>query len=725
MTPTDASLTPFFAPRGVAIVGASHDPTKLGYGLSRNLVQSGYRGAIHFVNIRGGTLLNHPVYRQIGTVPDPVDLAVLLIPAPAVPQALRECGQRGVLAAIVASGGFRETGPEGAALEADCLHIAREYGIRLLGPNCIGLLDTHLPLDTTFLSPPGPTPGDVAFISHSGAICAAVIDWARGQGFGLSRLVSLGNQADVNETDLLAPVAADPYTRVLTLYLEGVSDGRRFVEQARRVAQVKPIIALKVGRFQSGQQAVASHTGALAGQERAFNAAFRRAGVIRAETSEELFDWARALAWCPPPKGRAVAVLTNSGGPGVTAADALEADGMVLAQLSEGTRTALRAQLVQAASLQNPVDMLAAATPQQYANCLQILLADPGVHSIMVILAPPPMHTAGGVAKAMIPVIYTAEKPVVIALMGERLIQEAVEYFRATRVPDYRFPERAAAALAILAQRAEYLITEITPAAEPSQALEVNRELANSILAEFRGLPGPGAGGHFLPQPAAARLLEAYGIPTTTMGLAQTAEQAMQLARNLGFPVALKVASPAIAHKSDVGGVLLNLPDSEAVEAGFTTVVQNACQARPEAEIQGVYVQRMIPEGQEVIIGAVQDSQFGPLVMFGSGGVEVEGLKDVEFALAPLSIEEAEWMLNKTWAGRKLRGFRHLPPADRAAVVEALLRLARLADDFPQLAEIEINPLRVLAKGQGICPIDVRIRIADQPNHSVSEAHST
>ncbi len=292
----DSSLIPFFSPQGIAVIGASQNPIKLGYGLSRNLVQSNFQGAIHFVNPKGGSLFDRPIHHNISEAPDPIDLALVLIPAPSVPQALRECGQRGVPAVIIASGGFRETGEAGAALEAECSQIAKEYQMRILGPNCIGLLDTHLPLDATFLPPPGPLPGDVAFISHSGAICATVIDWARGQGFGLSRLVSLGNQVDVNETDVLAPVAADRFTRVLTLYLEGVSDGRRFVEEAGHLARQKPIIALKVGRFASGQRAVASHTGAMAGQESAFNAAFRRAGVVRADTSEEMFDWARALA---------------------------------------------------------------------------------------------------------------------------------------------------------------------------------------------------------------------------------------------------------------------------------------------------------------------------------------------------------------------------------------------------------------------------------------------
>jgi acetyltransferase len=704
MLEIEPSLKPFFSPTGVAVVGASHDPTKLGYGLSRNLVQSGYRGAIHFVNIHDGSLMGHPVYPSLAEVPDPVDLAVLLIPAAAMPAALLECVGRGIRAAIIAAGGFRETGPAGAALEEECLQVARANGLRLLGPNCIGLLDTHLPLDTTFLSPPGPTPGDVAFVSHSGAICAAVIDWARGQGFGLSRLVSLGNQADVNETDMLVQTATDPYTRVLTLYLEGVSDGRRFVEQARRVSLEKPVVALKVGRFQSSQQAVASHTGALAGSEDAFNAAFRRAGVIRAETTEELFDWARALAWCPLPGGRSMAVLTNAGGPGVTAVDSLEAHGLKLAGLSEETRASLAALLPPAASLANPVDMLAGASPQQYAACLRVLLDGSEVDGVMVILPPPPMHTAGGIAKAIIPVIFTSHKPVVVALMGERLIQEAVEHFRAAHVPEYRFPERAAAALAILAQRAEYLAAEKSgrSAAAPLPG-GVQRGKVRAVLR--------GAASGWLSQDQVFTILTAYGIPSLQTRLAFTAGQAAELADALGYPVALKIADSRIAHKSEVGGVLLDLRERAAVMRGFETVVENCRKAWPGAEVEGVYLQRMVTEGQEVIIGAIQDAHFGPLVMFGSGGVEVEGLKDVRFSLAPPSPEEMESMLAETWAGKKLGGYRNLPPADRPAVKEALLRLAQLAVDFPQLQEIEINPLRVLTEGEGAVAIDGRARL--------------
>lgn len=699
--PSDSSLTPFFEPKGVVIIGASNDPTKLGYGLARNLVQSNYQGAVHFVNIKGGKLLSQSIYTSVKDVPDPVDLAAVLIPAKFVPQTLRDCGERGIRAIIIGAGGFREVSPEGAALEDECLQIAAEYGIRLIGPNCVGLLDTHLPIDTTFLPPPGPTPGDVAFISHSGAICAAVIDWARGQGYGLSRLVSLGNQADVSETDVLAPVAADPFTRVLGLYIEGVKDGRRFVEKARQVAQQKPIIALKVGRFEAGRRAVASHTGALAGQEVAYNAAFRRAGVLRAATSEGMFDRARALAWCSLPKGRRVAVLTNAGGPGVTAADALEEHGLKLTQFTKTTQQALAEILSPAASLQNPVDMLATAGPEQFAACLRIILEDTNTDSVMVIYPTPPMYTSGAVAKAMIPIIHNTEKPVVIAVMGDRLIQEAVEHLRAARVPEYRFPERAAAALSALTERADALIFA---QAEPIIIEDVRPRWVSEIL--------NGCDEGFLPSEMGSQILDAYGIPTTTMHLTGSVDEALEWSRTIGFPVVLKISSPDIPHKSDVDGVLLNIGDETSLKGGWDALIQRVSAAHPKAKLEGIHIQKMIPTGQEVIVGTVQDEQFGPLVMFGSGGIEVEGLKDVAFALAPLTKPDAEHLLARTWAGQKLYGFRNQPPADRDAVLDVLYRLAQLSNDFPQLAEIEINPLRVLPKGKGAVAVDVRLRLA-------------
>ena len=695
------SLSPFFDPKGVVVIGASQDPTKLGYLLATNLHRSGYKGAIHFVNLKGGSLLGKTIYQSVLDVPDPVDLAAVLIPSKFVIQILRECGKRGIKAAIIGAGGFREIGAEGQALEEEMLQAAREEGIRLLGPNCIGFLDTHLPLDTTFLPPPGPNPGDVAFLSHSGAICAAAIDWTRGQGYGISKLISLGNQVDVTETDLLVPTAADGHTNVIALYLEGIKSGRRFIREARAVVPDTPIIALKVGRFAAGQRAAASHTGALSGEESAYNAVFRRAGVLRAETSEEMFDQARALAWCPLPEGNRVAVLTNAGGPGVTAADALESRGLKMSNFSPETIAGLQKILPSAASLQNPVDMLAAAGPIQFADCLRVLLADPGTDSVMVIFPTPPMYTAGAVAKAMIPIIHQARKPVVVSVMGDRLIQEAVEHLRAARIPEYRFPERAAAALAALVKRVSLLEYA---SAEPVTRQDIKSELVKELIKEHNQ-------NNHLTAPVIAQIMEAYGIPTAKMTLAKNEEQATALAAEIGMPVVLKVASPDISHKTDVGGVLLNLADEKSVRGGFRTITDRAKAALPDAQITGVYIQEMVPLGQEVILGVVQDPQFGPVMMFGSGGTEVEGLKDLSFGLAPITDIELDNMLQKTWAGRKLEGYRNIPPADIDAVREVMIRLAQLAYDFPEFAEIEINPLRVFPAGKGSAAVDVRVRI--------------
>lgn len=694
-------LSPFFRPKGILLTGVSQDPNKLGYGLARNLVRSGYPGAIHFVNPRGGEAFGKPIHASIQNVPDPVDLAVLLVPPPAVPQAMREVGERGIRAAIVATGGFREIGPEGEQLEEEVLSIANQYGIRFIGPNCVGVVNTHYPFDTTFLQPPGPPVGEIAFLSHSGAICAAVIDWIRGQGIGLSHLISLGNQTSVNEADILPEVAADPKTSVITMYLEGVKNGSQFIAAASAASRIKPVIALKVGRFDAGKRAAASHTGALAGQEAAFDAAFAKAGVLRANTTEELFQWARALAWCPLPAGNRVAVLTNSGGPGVTASDAIEANGMKLADLSQNTVDALAKIMPVAASLRNPVDMLAAAMPEQFAQGLQILLNDTGVDSVIVISPPPPPSTTGAVVKAMLPVIQSNSKPVLFALMGENQIGEGVSLLRAAQIPDYRFPEWAASALGALTRYAEFRRTKLSDVPRPEKMFKTKAAAAITTAQ-------PQA---WLSQDQTNQLLEAYSIPTIGLKFAPDSEQAAKVAGKIGFPVVLKLASQDIPHKSDIGGVLLNLANAKEVKHGFDLVMERARQAKPDARLEGVHIQKMANAGQEVICGFVRDPQFGPLMMFGSGGVEVEGLKDVAFGLAPLSVKEAEDMVAATWAGRKMGGFRSILPADKAAVVNALVRLSYLAVELPQLSEMEINPLRALSPGQGAVAIDIRAKI--------------
>jgi acetyltransferase len=698
---TTHSLHAFFQPRGIVIVGASSKPEKLGYGVVRNLLRSGYAGAIHFVNPKGGEILSRPVYRALSEVPDPVDLAVLVVPAPAAPETLRACGERGIHAVILVSGGFRETGEEGASLEAACVDIAKEYDIRMIGPNCIGILDTHLPLDTTFLPPPPPESGELAFVSHSGAICAAIVDWSLREGFGFSRLLSLGNQADVTETDVLPFVAEDEHTRVITMYLESIRDGRAFIETAQRITREKAILALKVGRSESGQRAASSHTGAMAGAETAYDAAFAKCGIFRADTVEEMFDWARALAWSKPLSGNRIAILTNAGGPGVIAADALDFNGLSLAPLSSQTREALRAILPPAASLHNPVDMLASASARDYAESLRILLEDESVDGVLVILPPPPMYPAEDAADLLIPVIRASEKPVLLALMGGAQIAEAASRFRAAKITDYPFPERAASAFGKLHERAVFLRSQEKAEEMP----RINLDAARAALTHARP-------GEWLDADSADALMRAAGIETAPMRLARSAEEAESIAAAIGFPLVLKIASPDIPHKSDVDGILLNVRSAAEAADGFarlTARVQSRC---PSARLEGVHLQRMIPSGQEVILGAVQDPQFGALMMFGSGGIEAEGMKDVAFALAPLTKREARAMLEKTWAGRKLQGFRNLPPADEDAVIHALQRLAALADALPEIAEMEINPLRVLESGA--VAVDIRVKIRSQ-----------
>ncbi len=463
--------------------------------------------------------------------------------------------------------------------------------MRVLGPNCIGLLDTHLPLDTTFLPLPGPIPGDIAFVSHSGAICEAVIDWARGQGFGLSRLVSLGNQMDVSEADAIGPTAADPHTRVVALYLEGVADGAAFIREASKVTASKPVVAVKVGRSPRGRAAVASHTGALAGEDAAFAAAFRKAGVLRADTSEALFDWARALAWCPLPAGRRVAVLTNAGGPGAIAVDALDAQGLELSNLSPESTQALAAMLPSAASLANPVDMLASAGPYEYSHALQVLLADAGVDAVMLILPPPPVSTAADVVGALIPVIQAARKPVVVALMGEDLILQAAGLLRQSRIPDYRFPERAASALRVLVARAERLARAPEPAYPTS---DVDLAEARQIVRDA------GADDGFLPAGSVLKLAACYGLTVPSWQTAHDPDEAARAADAIGYPIALKLASAEHTHKSDVGGVVLGLESGEQVRAAFEALAQRLAGPNSNVAPPEVLIQAMAPPGQEV-----------------------------------------------------------------------------------------------------------------------------
>jgi acetyltransferase len=679
---------PFFKPLGVAIIGASRDPNKLGYGVVRNLTEYRYQGGIYPVNPVAGEILGRACFPSVADVPDPVDLAVVVLPAPAVADVLEQCGSRGIKHAIIVSGGYSETGQEGKDREVILAQVAAKHGMRIMGPNCIGTIDTHTPVNTTFVVGM-PQVGDIGFLSQSGAMCASVIDWARGAGVGLSRIVSLGNQVDVNETEILGTMATDPQTRVITAYIEGVADGRAFMRTAEEAARRKPVVVLKGGQGTSGAKAVASHTGALAGSAEAYEAAFQQSGVLCASTVEELFDWARALAWQPLPEGRRVAVLTNAGGSAILAVDAIEAVGLELAPLTEETRAYLRPRLLGPASVANPVDMLAGAGPGTYAVCLDALLSDPTVDSVLVIAVPNDWFLPASLAEVICEVAAVHHKPVLASIMGLASVDQALAILHRRRVPNFAFPERAPSALAAMFARRQWLDT---PPEAPAELTDVDQTAARAAL--NRG--------------DLAHTLAAYGITLPPTRLAPDADKAVRLAEEVGFPVVLKLVSPDITHKSDVGGVALNLVGGDAVRTAFDRIVRSARAAHPEAAIEGVLVQKMLTGGQEIIVGVRRDPQFGPLALVGQGGVDVELLRDVAMGVAPLSRSGAERMLDSTRAGVRLKGWRGSPPADRAAVLDAMLRLSQAACDFPEIAELEINPLYVLPEGQGAYAMDVR-----------------
>lgn len=704
-----ASLAPFFNPNGIAIIGASRDPSKLSYGVVRNLMDPahGYPGPIYPINPKADEILGLRCYPDIASVPDPVDLAVLIIPATAVVAAVEACGQRGIKAAVVISGGFREVGAVGAARELEMVAVAARYGMRLMGPNGIGIIDTHTPVNTTFVKGMPPK-GHIAFLSQSGALCGGIIDWTMGRGIGFSRFLSVGNEADVNETDVIPFLAADEASRVITLYLEDVKGGPAFVDALRSAAACKPVLALKTGRTAGGQAATASHTGALAGVHAAFRAACKQTGVIEVERIEALFNAALALACQPLPRGNRIALVTNAGGPAALAADTLEPVGLRLAHTSPETQALLRGFLPPDGQVAGPVDLLGGADEHGYRRTLDTVLADPACDGALAILVPQALVNAVAVVEAFAAAAQAQaapHKPVLVCLMGEASLDDAFRVARAADLPAYTFPEDAVEAFGALWARGRWVAQG---AGAPGGGEEKAQRRGGAAVREAVRL-ALAEGRHELDAAAAQPLLAAYGITTPAEFLATDPDGAAAFAQRIGFPVVLKLISPDILHKTEVGGVLLNVQDEAAARAGFTAIVARAMAAHPNAHIRGVQVQKMIPGGQEVIVGVKRDPTFGPLVMFGLGGVYVEALADVSFRLAPLTAADAEALIDEVRSAKLLAGLRGAPPADRAALVDAIVRVGRLAADHPEIAELDVNPLLVLPQGQGALAVDARI----------------
>jgi acetate---CoA ligase (ADP-forming) len=698
-----ATLDALLRPRSVAVIGASRTRGAIGAEIFHNLLAGGFTGPVYPINPAARSVQGVRAYPSLRDVPDAIDLAVVVIPARGVLAVVDDCIAAGVKALLVITAGFAETGDAGRALQDELVAKVRAAGIRMVGPNCLGVLnaDPAIGLDATF-APTWPPHGNVAFSSQSGAVGLAILDYAKELGIGVHHFVSVGNKADVSGNDLIEHWADDPAVRVILLYLESFGNPRNFLRLARRVSRHKPIVAVKSGRTAAGARAASSHTGALAGTEVAVEALIGQTGVIRTDTIEELFDAAMVLANQPVPRGNRVAILTNAGGPGIMATDACVSRGLALAELAASTVAALRELLPPEASLANPVDMIASATPAAYERALPLLLADDAVDSVIALFVPPVGTEAAEVAAAIRRGGASAAKPVMTCFMGMHGVPAALSSLREGKFPSYAFPEAAAIALARATRYGEWLARGegVTP-----DLADVDPARASAAIAR--------AGAGWLPAREVREVLAAYGIASPETVLAADADAAVAAARRAGFPVAVKLASSTITHKTDLGGVILDVADADGVRRAFAAIRGRLDHAGRAAEMAGVVVQPMIPRGVEAFVGATRTPGFGPLIAFGTGGVAVELWKDVVFRLHPLTDLDARDMLDQIRGRALLDGFRGGPVADRDALVDVVLRVDRLVGDLDAIAELDLNPVVARAPGEGAIVVDARIRIDD------------
>ena len=714
---TVASLQAFMKPRGVALIGASRDPSSISFRILHNLVLDRFNGPVYPVNPRASVVASMPAFGNVGTVPGPVDLAIIAVPSGGVLEVARECGEKGVRALLVISAGFAEVGAEGKRLQEELLRITRTYGMRLLGPNCLGLINTapDVRLNASF-APSFPPNGPVAMASQSGALGLAVLDYAAELGMGLSSFVSLGNKADVSGNDLIQYWEDDPDTKVILLYLESFGNPRRFARLARRVGRSKPVVVVKAGRSSAGSRAASSHTAALAASESATQALFEQTGLIRAETLESMFDTASLLAAQELPDGPRVAVVTNAGGPGILAVDTLEAAGLEAPEASPQLRSRLAEFLPPAASTGNPIDMIASASASQYRDVLGAVLEDEGYDAVLVLFTPIGLEDTEKVAGAVLEAVGAARsqglaKPVLTCFMG----QEPEELGRSgERIPSYRFPEAAAHALG---RAYRYASWKRSPLGRLPELEGIDLAGARALL---RGVGD--RGDEWLSAPEVRSLLTSFGLQVLGERMTSSAVEAAKAADDLGYPVAVKLASRTILHKSEWDGVKLGLESAMEVREACSAIEQRLDEAGRRDELDGFLVQKMAPAGVELMVGVAPDPLFGPLVALGLGGIHVEVLRDVVFRITPLTDRDAREMVRGIKGYRLLTGFRGAPPADVAALEETLLRVSRMVEELPEIAELDLNPVRALEPGQGCVVLDARVRLrgsAESPEQEV------
>src|SRR5262245_37143862 len=695
------TLDAIFRPRSIAVVGASRQPNTIGHTIAWNLIRHGFAGRLWLVNPSAESVHSSKCWPDVRAVPDDVDLAIVAVPAARVLDVARACGEKGVRGLCVISAGFRETGPKGAEAERELVAIARRHGMRVIGPNCMGVLNAEpaVRMDATFART-FPRAGHVGFLSQSGAMGVTILDHAEDLGVGIRMFASLGNKADVSGNDLLEYWQDDSETHVALMYLESFGNPRKFIRIARRFTRTKPIVCVKAGRTAEGGRAAASHTGALAGSDVAVDALLEQTGVLRVASVGEMFDVAQALVTQPLPAGERIAILSNAGGPAILATDFLVEQGLRLAELSKATQDALRALLVPEASVANPVDMVASAGEREYAAALPLLLADPGVDLVITIFVPPVTHDPVGVARAIFEASRGSRKPVLGCFMARRTVVEEIKRLDSAWFPLYDYPEDAVRAAANLLHVRRLRDDDL---GEPAR-FEVDRDAVTRIL-----FAKAQAGGGWLPGTEAFAVLSAYGIPCAPVASAGNADEAVAAARRLGGPVALKLDGEAFLHKSDVGGVALGLSGDDAVRSAAHRLEKAAKAAAPDAPFR-LLVQRMARRGVEMLLGVRSDPVFGPLVAVGFGGTHVEILRDVTFGLVPLTPVLAGRMIGRLRGARLLEGPRGEEPVDRAALTEALLRLSQLVEEQPGIVEAEMNP--VMARPDGVEAVDARVRVA-------------
>ena len=690
-----------FYPRSIAVIGASRTPGKVGYEIASNILKYGYTGTIVPINPAADLILNLKCFSSLDSYGEKIDLSIITVPPTTVVKTVNESISAGAKAIVLITAGFKEKGEVGARTEHEIAEICSQNNVRLLGPNCLGFINTDNNLNASFAKQM-PKPGGISIISQSGALCTAILDWSLERHLGLGKIISIGNKADIDESDCLRALAYDDQTKVIAAYLESIESGEKFIKTAEVASARKPVIILKSGTTQAGALAASSHTGSLAGGDTAYGAAFKRSGVIRATDFESFFNFATSLLMQPLPEGNKVAIITNAGGPGIMAADAAERLSFSISRLSKETSEFLKKSLPSSASTINPIDVLGDAGPDRYSLAIQAAQMDNSIDAIIVILTPQAMTKPLETASAIIECAQLRNKPLLVSFMGGKDVRPGRELLAEKSLPDFESPERAVQALRAMLdysmwrQRPPRVVTRYA----------VNRRRVARILHTHQK-----SGNCYVGEISAKEILHAYNFTIPIGYLAVSANEAIEKAKLLGYPVAIKIVSKDIIHKSDVGGVKINLTNAESVNDAFDLMTLRISQKKPNAGFEGVYIEKMCPPGREIILGTKRDPQFGPMLMFGLGGFFVEVLKDIAFHLAPITAKEALQMLQETRTFHLLKGYRGEQQADINAIARCIQYLGQLVTDFPEITELDINPLIVGPIGTEPHVADARMSI--------------